>query len=603
MSHAAPTKSLLALVLLLLGGCTGGDDPARPGPTPDGPVRTEPGRVVTGVVGFAGGSLQATAIDGTVYTLQIPEGALAEPTTITMTPVSGIEALGLTGGLVGAVQLAPSGLVFARSAILHVATSRTAAAGQRLAAFSANGDFTERALVPVAQEGTQFQVPVPHFTVTGAGFGTTDDLTLFPTFPATSLDGLFAQLLAISTPFDQAGRALAHQIGHDAYHQVVEPALVNALTDADLLDAVSAYDRWRTLLDFIDNGGSFPIVPIGSPIVHRTPSEFTADLDDAAALAAVALDLAIQGNNTLCATQASLTALANVFFWQRQAVLFGIDEVAEGIDLPTVLATLCARPVLLNSSIPSLVQMGFPHSVDIDFGLEFDNGTQIAENFAVTLTGSNLSIQNPTGFTGNATSGIGRYTSVISAPSAGPFSLSARACWVIPNSTVVTDLCGQFPIAGLAEDPPVAVDLTGAWRFGISAFASVHCPVPTSGFANLTQTGNGFTGDWTITHMCGIGHVASGRMNGTLAYNAVEERIDVVRWHVTITSSSNPQVCMGNVSSIELDAPRPLGVNVLTGDPIAVGGTATAEIQLEGCPSTLPVSIGLTFCSRTTCLQ
>lgn len=596
------TLGRLALAALLLsGGCEGGG-PAGPPSGGDDRVGTEPGNAVGATVGFGGATLVATADDGTVYSLEIPEGALAHPTAITVTPVSRIDSLGLSGGLAGAVRLSPAGLVFARSALLRIETSRAPGAAQRLAAFRADGTFEERALVAAAVDGTEIQVPVPHFTVTGAGFGTTDDLRLFPTFPSTSLDGMFAQLLAIPTPHDAAGQALAHRIGHDAYSQIIRVELVNALNDSDLLDAVSEYDRWRSLLDFIDNGGVLPIVPVGGPVTHRVPAEFAADLDDAASLAADNLRLAIAGNNALCGTQASVEALTNVLFWQSQAGQFGIDEVQEGIDIGTVLSTICARPVLVSSSLPPLVQMGFPHSVDLDFALEFDNGTRIPQNFEVTLTGSNLSIQHPTGFTGLTS--VGRYTSVFTAPSAGPFSLSALACWVMPASVTVTGLCGQFQNVGNAEDPPVSVDLTGAWRFSFSGLSGPHCPVASSGLASITQTGNSFHGTWSTVHFCASGITASGEMNGTLALNAVEGTIEVVRWQVSITSFSNPDLCLASTSFVELDGTASLAIDAATGDPVAFGGPATVTLAPptpEGCPDTIPVSMGLTFCSRTSC--
>jgi hypothetical protein len=48
----------------------------------------------TAVIGWAGGTLKATAPDGSTYTLEIPPQSLPGDTTITMTPLATLEGLG-----------------------------------------------------------------------------------------------------------------------------------------------------------------------------------------------------------------------------------------------------------------------------------------------------------------------------------------------------------------------------------------------------------------------------------------------------------------------------------------------------------------------------
>lgn len=67
----------------------------------------------------AGGTLSATAADGTVYTLTVPADALFEATRITMTPLSGISGLPVTGPAAG-VELGPSGTQFFKPVTLTV---------------------------------------------------------------------------------------------------------------------------------------------------------------------------------------------------------------------------------------------------------------------------------------------------------------------------------------------------------------------------------------------------------------------------------------------------------------------------------------------------
>jgi hypothetical protein len=77
-------------------------------------------RAVTESIGPAGGEVRARGADGTKYVLLVPPGALSAEVAITMTPATAVGGLPLTGGLVGAVELAPDGLPFALPAELKL---------------------------------------------------------------------------------------------------------------------------------------------------------------------------------------------------------------------------------------------------------------------------------------------------------------------------------------------------------------------------------------------------------------------------------------------------------------------------------------------------
>src|SRR5947209_3801477 len=65
-------------------------------------------RAATAVIGTAGGSLTATASDGTIFTLTIPSQALLSSETVTITPVAQAMNVPFSGGLVAGVELEPS---------------------------------------------------------------------------------------------------------------------------------------------------------------------------------------------------------------------------------------------------------------------------------------------------------------------------------------------------------------------------------------------------------------------------------------------------------------------------------------------------------------
>jgi hypothetical protein len=88
----------------------GSDSPSSAPPTPSN-VTTEAAHSVCLTVGPDGGTLKTTASDGTQYTLDIPEGAVATAQEITLTPITAIKGLPvLSDRVVAGVDLKPSGL-------------------------------------------------------------------------------------------------------------------------------------------------------------------------------------------------------------------------------------------------------------------------------------------------------------------------------------------------------------------------------------------------------------------------------------------------------------------------------------------------------------
>jgi hypothetical protein len=102
---------------LLLAGCGGGA--ADVGAGGELSLVTDEARMVSADIGPDGGTLEATAEDGTRFVLTVPAGALAEETRIEATPAH----LGGAGGLAHTVIFGPTGLHFYDWARLEVITS------------------------------------------------------------------------------------------------------------------------------------------------------------------------------------------------------------------------------------------------------------------------------------------------------------------------------------------------------------------------------------------------------------------------------------------------------------------------------------------------
>lgn len=140
-SRAAAIVAMAGFLAGLLIGCTpgsGGGGSAAPvelgnyenaikvTPTLD----TE--RAVTQTIGFKGGTISATAADGTVFTLTIPADSVRQVTRITMTPVSKLDGLPFGNGTDVTVDLQPSGLVFDVPATLAIEPAKPIPAGEQL---------------------------------------------------------------------------------------------------------------------------------------------------------------------------------------------------------------------------------------------------------------------------------------------------------------------------------------------------------------------------------------------------------------------------------------------------------------------------------------
>ncbi len=136
-------------------------------------VEVDKSLAVSAGISTTGGSLTAQAADGTKFTLTFPEGALQNEETITLTPVSGIEGLPFSGGLVGGVQMAPEGLRLFQPATLTIESPKTVAAqGFETVAFGYNQDGKGVYLDPSTISGNTLSLEVWHFSGAAAAQAT-----------------------------------------------------------------------------------------------------------------------------------------------------------------------------------------------------------------------------------------------------------------------------------------------------------------------------------------------------------------------------------------------------------------------------------------------
>ena len=492
MSPIARCSRFAALLpVLALLACS--DDSSSPSPEPvvDNVTR-ETSNTTSGVIGPAGGTLQTTANDGTAYTLTIPADAVSTGRTITMIPVTAIHGYPLSGGIVGGVELKPSGTVFAVPVTLEIETSKTPDPGSVPVAILFKGNATSLEPSFAGTGAGKFTVPMTHFSGGTVGFATAQELETLATSGSAGCLTPGIQMAA-----DNDLTAL-FPLYRSCFQSDVLPALENATTDVELATAIGQFSMWKSD-SRLALGVSFA--------TFDDAAETTQFLD---ALVGK-LQAAIDRNNQTCEQNESLAALANVLFWQTQAARFGLDTVANLLARDTVLLGLCAHPVVESLVIPADIQVGFPHSIDITFGLLFDTHQDPqGVPFEVHLVGDGVDIQHPTGFT-NAQ---GKYTTVITATREGEVFIDATACLIYPGTQTASDVCVHD------SGSTSAINLDGQWSGTVVAGGGnpdPACVVLNQNQNAITGTVHQFGGTATFLATLSGGQLLNVTINGFFA--------------------------------------------------------------------------------------
>ena len=198
---------LLLILTLLLFGCARPSDiqpepakssstfsaPFRSGslaPLPSGPplnvlVHVSDDTFVEETIGAKGGSINMTDEDGSVYTLILPPGALADDHVIAMRSITSISDFPFSGGLLIGVDLQPDGLSLFKHAQLIL---RPAGHGRltemlqpeslhRPAGFGYRKMGEDFHLMPMEVQGNEIHFSLTRFSGYGAGGVVEDDIT------------------------------------------------------------------------------------------------------------------------------------------------------------------------------------------------------------------------------------------------------------------------------------------------------------------------------------------------------------------------------------------------------------------------------------------
>ena len=173
-----------------------GTFPRTPDPVTVGDPVLETARAVTRTAyPFADTTIVATAADGTTYTLVVPRDALLSAQAITMTPVSSVSGLPMSGGLRAAVQLEPHGLLLQVPATLTIDSPDLGELDEQTAFLFHEGGEDFHSYPPAMPEpgddADVMRMRLTHFSTPGVGSGPA------PGMPVRSLGQLEAAVSSL----------------------------------------------------------------------------------------------------------------------------------------------------------------------------------------------------------------------------------------------------------------------------------------------------------------------------------------------------------------------------------------------------------------------
>jgi len=374
---------------------------------------------VTKSIGVSGGTVSAQASNGAQFTLTVPPTALVGNVDVTLTPITTIQNPPAGTTVVAAVRMRPDGLTFLAPASLTIempnAPSATNLVGLRF-----NDDGSGLHLTPITRAGSKLTIPISHFS--GAGAANTSSPPLIPLDGSGTVEGnALSQLMLQEINAQASGNydvAAITAILLSWYTSAVKPRLQNGATDeSSLTGAIGAWAQWRNAI------ASF-LPSIAGALDAATATQQS----EARALAATALQAAIQRNNAACIAQTDLAAARKVLQWQGVAEYHALATSANALDRSTVLNGLCVKVGYGQISLPdSLVQMQ-PANLRVEAGLRFGPGPLLffaspSVDVGVTATGST---DGSTRHHQTDATGIAQTT--VTPTGGGPLAIALRSC-------------------------------------------------------------------------------------------------------------------------------------------------------------------------------
>lgn len=302
-------------------------------------------RATSATIGALGGSLVATAADGTRFTLAVPPGALAVDVPITMTPIASF-----TGGRwtrAAGVQLLPDGQAFLKPAVLQIEPSFSVpieqqailgfageTSGEQFVTFADPASTTPRALLMHFSARAYVQIDAD---------GLVDAQTSYPTSPELRLENELAtaeelarqqQLLDVANTSPPNLGVLYARNAQSYWNQVLKSKIAAAAAVdscdgwGDAMQDVLTVGRQGELLGLAVGSALSPLLGTGDDMAAipgsgdfiRQTVPFGGDMNKARTFACV------RQASVDCAASRDLRVAETVLGAQRQQQMLGLAD-------------------------------------------------------------------------------------------------------------------------------------------------------------------------------------------------------------------------------------------------------------------------------------
>jgi len=196
--------------------------------------------LVDALIPEKGGQVTLTLSNGIAYNLTIPEGALLNDQEITMTPITRIDGMLLSGGLIAGVELQPEGLVLDKPATITIFVPKGYDVKQ-IVGIGYHGKGTGFHLDLATGDGKTISMMIDSFSGHGAASGTTGDVGKQANQPTSSPTDATAQQTAKAVQ-QCVGQDVANclpliQQLSDTYQNQIKPDLQAAQNDDTQIDS------------------------------------------------------------------------------------------------------------------------------------------------------------------------------------------------------------------------------------------------------------------------------------------------------------------------------------------------------------------------------
>lgn len=256
--HRHAILALAAILSLLTLSCSDESDPVTPVAS-----NLDTARAVTETIGAGGGSIEATDVSGAVYRLDVPAGALAANTSITITPFKTADTGNDMTPLGPGIQLKPEGLILVQPATIQVTLSQTPTGDVPLLIHRTGNQPGELLIAEV--DGAQLTAQLHHFSEIIPADGTVPQLiehwnNLMLIFEADGPSSDIAQQLAYTFLTSSNVEGIPFEEWEADLNGVLAALIVKAVDNCNAGGCILGNNQLNTVISLATSTGNTSLV-------------------------------------------------------------------------------------------------------------------------------------------------------------------------------------------------------------------------------------------------------------------------------------------------------------------------------------------------------